>query len=107
MAVDASNGLVINHEVYLGKQPGCVLANGLGYRVVMEFMNPFLNKNPHVYFDNFFSYPKLLEDLQNEGTYTCSTARAGHVGLPPSSRRKLKREGEMICEQKGNLVYTK
>lgn len=27
--------------------------------------------------------------------------------LQPSSHRKLKREGELICEQKGNLVYTK
>ncbi|XP_015772176.1 PREDICTED: piggyBac transposable element-derived protein 4-like [Acropora digitifera] len=77
MAADASNGFVINHEVYLGKQRGRVLANGLGYSVVMELMNPFLNKNHHVYFDNFFSSPKLLEDLQNEGTYACSTVRAG------------------------------
>lgn len=107
MAADASNGFVVNHEVYLGKQPGRVFANGLGYSVVMELMAPFLNKNHHVYFDNFFSSPKLLEDLQNEGTYACSTVRAGRTGLPPSSRRKLKREGEMICEQKGNLVYTK
>ena len=106
-AADASNGFVINHEVYLGKQPGRVLANGLGYSVVMELMSPFLNKNHHVYFDNFFPSPKLLQDLQNEGTYACSTVRAGRVGLLPSSCRKLKREGEMICEQKGNLVYTK
>ena len=106
IAADASNGFVINHEVYLGKQPGGVLANSLGYSVVMELMSLFLNKNHHVYFDNFFSSPKLLQDLQNEGTYACSTVRAGRVGLPPSSRRKLKREGKMICEQKGNLVYT-
>ena len=107
MAADASNSFVNNHEVYLGKQPGRVLANGLGYSVVMELISPFLNKNHHVYFDNFFSSPKLLQDLQNEGTCACSTVRAGRVGLPPSSRRKLKREGEMICEEKGNLVYTK
>ena len=48
-----------------------------------------------------------MQDLQNEGTYAYSIVPAGRVGLPPSSRRKLKREGEMICEQKGNLVYTK
>ena len=107
MAANASNGFLINHQVYLGKQPSHVLANCLGYSMVMELMSSFLNKNHHVYFDNFFSSPKLLEDLQNEGTYTCSTVRAGSVGLPPSSRRKLKREGEMICKQKGNLVYTK
>ena len=56
MAVNGPNSFVINHEVYLGKQPGRVLANGLGYSAVMELMSPFLNKN-HVYFDNFFSSP--------------------------------------------------
>lgn len=55
MAADASNGFVVNHKVYLGKQPRRVLANGLGYSVVMELMAPLLNKNHHVYFDNFFS----------------------------------------------------
>ena len=29
------------------------------------------------------------------------------VGLLQSLRRKLKREGEMLCEQKGNLVFKK
>ena len=70
---DASNGYVINLEVYLVKQPSHVLANGLGYSVVMEKMCPFLNKNHHVYFGNFFPSQKLLQDLQNEGTYTCLT----------------------------------
>ena len=54
MAVDALNGYVINHEVYLGKTPNCVLANGLGYSVVLEKMCPFLNKNHYVYFGKFF-----------------------------------------------------
>ena len=80
MVADASNGFVINHEVYLGKQRGRVLAHGLGYSVVMELMNPFLNKNQHVYFDNFFSFPKLLEDLQNEGTY--ASVSYTHLTLP-------------------------
>ena len=109
MAADVSNAFIDNHEVYLGKQPGRLLTNGLEHHVVMELMRPFLNKSHHAYFDNFFSSPKLLEDLQNEGTSStaCSTVRAGRVGLPPSSCRKLKKEGDMICEQKGNLVYTK
>lgn len=44
MAADASNGFVNNHKVYLGKQSGRVLANSLGYSVVMELMNPILKK---------------------------------------------------------------
>ena len=44
MAAAASNGFVNNHKVYLGKQSGHVLANSLGYSVVMELMNPILKK---------------------------------------------------------------
>ena len=33
-----------------------------------------------MYFDNFFSSPKLLQDLQNEGAYACLTVHAGRVG---------------------------
>ena len=107
MTADASNGFVVTREVCLGKQSCCVFANGLGNRVVMELMSPFLNKNHHVYFDDLFSSPKLLEDLKNEGTNACLTVCAGHVGLLPSSHRKLKKDGEIICMQKGTLVYTK
>ena len=71
----------------------------------MEFVRPFLNKNHHVYFNDLLSSPKLLQDLQIEGTYTCLTVRA--VGLLPSLHRKLKREGKMICKQKGTLAYRK
>ena len=55
MAADSSNGYVLNYDVYLGKE-----ANqrpriyGLGYDVVTKMVRPFMNKNHHVYFDNFF-----------------------------------------------------
>ena len=75
MAADSSNGFIVNHHVYLGKEPDQVRDNGLGYDVVMILISTFYNKNYHVYFDNFFASPKLMEDLLSEGTYACSTVR--------------------------------
>ena len=60
MAADASKRFVIDHQVYLGKQTSCVLANGLGYSMVNELISPFLNLNHHVHFDNLFLFPKII-----------------------------------------------
>ena len=48
-----------------------------------------------------------MEDLLSEGTYACSTVRINWKGLPPCSLTKLKRAGETLTSQKGNLLYTK
>ena len=39
------------------------------------------HKHHHVYFDNFFTSVKLLEDLEKDGIYTCGTARADRRGF--------------------------
>ena len=44
-----------------------------------------------------------MEDLLKEGKYACSTVRIDRKGLPPCSRTKLKRAGETLHSQKGNL----
>ena len=106
MAADSANGYVLNFEVYLGKEPGRERQNGLGYDVVMNMTEPFWNKNHHVYFDNFFSSPKLLEDLLERKTYACSTVRVNRKGLPPCTGTKLK-PTEIVCSRKNHLLFTK
>ena len=54
-AADSSNGYVLNFDVYLGKEAIQRRIYGLGCDVVTEMIRPFMNKNHHVYFDNFFS----------------------------------------------------
>ena len=49
MGADASNGFVVNHHVYLGKENDCVRENDLGYDVAMDLISPFYNQNYHVY----------------------------------------------------------
>ena len=60
MAADASNGFVVNHNVYLGKENDCVRENGLGYDVVMDLISPLYNQNYHVYILIIFLHRQSL-----------------------------------------------
>ena len=84
MAVDWKNGCVINYDVYLGSEEGVWRIHGLGHDVVMKMIQPYMNKN-HVYFDNFFSSLVLLEHLELQQTYACSTVQCNRKGLPASA----------------------
>ena len=106
MAADSSNGYVLNFDVYLGKEGTQHRIYGLGYDVVMKFIRPFMNKNHHVYFDNFFSSTTLLEHLEANGTYAYATVRCNRKDLPWCAKEKL-RPGQKVISQKGNVIFTK
>ena len=79
----------------------------LGYDVVMKMIQPYMNKNHHVYFDNFFSSPVPLEHLELQQTYACSTVWYNRKGLPACASNKLTRPGQLVQAEKGNIVFTK
>ena len=102
VCADSETGYVLNHEVYLGKDKDgdAPQEQGLGYYVVMNMTSPYHGGNRHVYFDNFFTSPKLMEDLLESKTYACGTVRTNRKGLPKSAKAKLKK-GEISLTQKG------
>ena len=108
MVADSSNGYVLNFDVYLGKEAGHRRTHGLGYDFVTKMITPFMNKNHHVYFDNFFSSVGLLEHLLAKNTFACATVRvrSNRKHLPTCAGQKL-RPGEKIVRQKGKIVFTK
>ena len=106
MAADASNGYVLNFDVYLGKEAGHQRIHGLGYDVVTKMVLPFMNKNHHVFFDNFFSSVRLLEHLLAQDTFCCATVRCNRKDLPPCAKNKL-RVGKKLVRQKDKIVFTK
>ena len=107
MAADSSNGYVLNFDVYLGKEGDSRRRiYGLGYDVVTKLIRPFMNRNHHVFFDNFFTSTKLLEHLEANDTYACRTVRCNRKDLPPCAKDKL-RVGEKLVRQKGHVVFTK
>ena len=106
MAADSQNGYVTNFSVYLGQEGNQPRLHGLGYDVVMKMARPFLNKNRHVFFDNFFTSTTLMEHLLAQNTYACGTVRCNRKDLPPCAKSKL-RQGEKVCAQRGKVVFTK
>ena len=107
MAADASNGYIVNFSVYLESEGQKRQIHGLGYDVVMNMARPFLNRNHHVFFDNFFSSPILLEHLLDQQTYTCLTVRCTRRDLPSCSKNKLHQPEETVVRQRGSLLLTK
>jgi len=79
---------------------------GLGYEVVTKLVRPFMNRNHHVFFDNFFTTTKLLEHLEVNSTYACGKVRCSRKDLPACAKDKLK-AGEKLVRQKDHVVFTK
>ena len=71
MAADASNGYVVNFSVYLKSERKNRRIHGLGYDVVMKMARPFLNGNHHLFFDNYFSSPSLLDHFTRSTNIIC------------------------------------
>ena len=107
MITDSSNGYVLNFDVYLGKEHGVRRhIYGLGYEVVTKLVRPVMNRNHHVFFDNFFTTTKLLEHLEVNSTYACGKVRCSRKDLPACAKDKLK-AGEKLVRQKDHVVFTK
>lgn len=104
---ESSTGYTSQFQVYTGRREGNQDQRGLGHRVVMTLLQPILGKNYHVYFDNFFSSLPLFDDLARHRTYGCGTLRLNRRGLPLAIKNaKLRRPGETVKRQKGNLLVT-
>lgn len=107
MAADASNGYVVNFSVYLKSERKNRRIHGLGYDVVMKMARPFLNGNHHLFFDNYFSSPSLLDHLLDQQTYASSTVRHTRKDLPPCTKNKLRQLGETVIWQRESCLFTK
>ncbi|XP_056001537.1 piggyBac transposable element-derived protein 4-like [Ostrea edulis] len=59
----------------------------------------------HVYFDNYFTSVKLMEDLLAQKIYPCGTVRTNRRGFPNDLKGRLRMQrGESKIRQKGNLT---
>ena len=103
---DPHNGYVHEFQIYMGKSDTTgAREEGLGTRVVKDLTRNISGKKHVVYMDNFFSSPKLYEDLEKDQIYCTGTVRANQQGMPAAVKsKKLKNHGESIILQKGNMT---
>lgn len=82
---DSENGYFHTMQVYTGKEK--TPEKHLGARVVKDLTASLKNKYHRVFFDNYFTSVKLLEDLEMDGIYACGTARTDRVEFPEQLKR--------------------
>ena len=72
----------------------------MGARVVKTLTSDYKGKYHRVFFDNYFTTLKLLEDLEKDDIYSCGTARKDRKGFPELlERAKLKTRCVRVCEE--------
>ena len=67
-------GTACNFKIYLGKVENSP-EKGIADRVVFDLLQSYLDKNHHVYYDNFYSTNKLFQDFEKRNTFGCGTIR--------------------------------
>ena len=104
---DAETAYTTNFEVYKGAHdPQDRGAEGVTYSLVMRLMNDsnLLNCGHHLGLDNYFSSPKLFQDLFRENTTATGTVRTNRKFLPQQVV-KAKLRNHQVCERrKGPLL---
>lgn len=90
---EALTGYTLQFQVYTGKIENVV--ENLGYWVVFDLIKLYLNKGYRVYFDNFYTSVKLVEDLEKQNTFSCGTIRSNRKELPANFSSKNLAKG--IC----------
>ena len=67
-------------------------------------MRNYLDKNFHVYFDNFYISYKLINDLKNKSAFSCGTAQVDRGQFPTEFKKaKLQKEQSNFLKD-GNIV---
>ena len=78
---DSINGYLCDFNVYTRKE-GDRSEDNLGAKVVKALSRPLVGGNYVLYFDNFFSSPRLFLDLLSDNIYACGTYRWYRKGVP-------------------------
>ena len=111
MVSEAETGYICGFDVYTGKDSkpddaGCAKTTS----TVMDLLDSIklLDKGHHVYFDNYYNSPELIEKLLERKTHGCDTVRKDQWGLPKAvSKAKLTKRGQTVFCRKGNLLALK
>ena len=96
---DSKKGYTFDFDIYIGKT-GQTYQYGLGCDVVMKLTQLLFNQGYDIFFDNFYTSVKLVNDLFILKTSPCGTVTENHKGFPNSMKNgkiwaKKKDRGEI------------
>ena len=111
---EASSGFVLGLEIHGGKidltgvgpqDPTAGKTTQLVFRLLETC--DLLGKGYHLYTDNWYTSPQLLEELHFVDTYGCGTVRANRIGMPKAFTVAKLKKGEMMFRRSDNLLALK
>ena len=100
---EAKTGYVIGFQIYTGKTSSENTSKGLGYRVVMDLMEPYQGKGHRLFIDNFYTSPALVYDLLQKGTFSAGTIRTNRKQFP--NELKVDKKAKKNVLEVGNYRF--
>ena len=61
----------------------------------------------HIYFDNYYNSPDLIDLLYKRKTHACDTVRKNQKSLPITLTKAKLKQGENVFHHKNNLLALK
>ena len=115
-SVNLSTGYICGFEVYTGDASGQSQGNAQEVQdasktscTVLGLLDSvqLLDMGHHVYFDNYYNSPDLIELLYKRKTHACGTVRKNQKSLPIAVTQAKLKQGETVFCLKNNLLALK
>ncbi len=103
---DCETGAILDFIVYTGANTEMTTFDDLGISgsIVMTLLQPYLGKGHSVFLDNWYSSPKLYNELYNQRTGACGTVKKNRQNMPEFDDLE---KGEITHLHKDNLLAFK
>ena len=89
---DNETGYVCKLDLYQGRKEKREL--NLCLSVVLDLFQVMKDTCRHVFFDNFFNSPTLIQKLHDNGLYGLSTTRSDKINIPLIKKYKEMKRGD-------------
>ena len=116
MVSEPSTGYICGFEVYTGDASGQSQGNVQEVQdasktscTVIGLLDSLqlLDMGHHVYFDNYYNSPDLIDLLYKRKTHACGTVRKNRKSLPLALTQAKLKQGETVFHHKNNLLALK
>ncbi|XP_057314098.1 piggyBac transposable element-derived protein 4-like isoform X1 [Hydractinia symbiolongicarpus] len=78
---EAESSFCLKFQIYTGASDTGA-EHGLSHRVVFDLMENYLDRNYHLFIDNFYTSLNLIKSLKDRQTYACGTIRTNRGEFP-------------------------
>ena len=104
---DPITGYLFNYQIYFGKEETSGKEIPLGERVVFDLISGHNFQGKHLYFDNFFTSLRLLENLKLQNIKTCGSIRPDRAGIPSDFAKNRMQRGDCksILSSSNTIVF--